>query len=259
MRSQRSIIKRFIAFTTTMMVMSTITISVCAQSTVYDYVSLGDSLAAGQNPYGITEGYGYTDILAGKLSEMGVLGNYVKLGKSGYTTEDVLNQLLDSEVRAEIENAEFITLDIGANDLLDPLIGALYNPEYRSYLDSYVIPNTLYNIKEILSEIHELNSDAEIYVMGYYNALPGVVYSLAYQGYPELDDVQKAYFCTALEGFNSQLESTVEGVAIYVPTDVAMDKHLVQYLPGDIHPTVQGYRAIAKEFWEKIKLEVDVD
>jgi len=42
---------------------------------------------------------------------------------------------------------------------------------------------------------------------------------------------------------------------VYVNTYESMDKHLEQYLPGDIHPTVQGYRAIAQDFWDIIKVD----
>src|SRR5690606_40460431 len=86
---------------------------------VLNYVALGDSLAEGilNNK---TKGKGYPDFIK-ELFEKGT-GYEVNLnnfGVGGYTTKDVLNQLEDEEVIAAIEQADIITYDAGANDLLD--------------------------------------------------------------------------------------------------------------------------------------------
>jgi hypothetical protein len=82
-------------------------------------------------------------------------------------------------------------------------------------------------------------TDPKIYVMGYYNALPDYPEFL-----PLLDLLNKAISDVASE----------KGVT-YVSTQQSIDKHLAKYLPNDIHPTVQGYRAIAKDFWKFIQVD----
>ena len=47
----------------------------------YSYVALGDSLAAGQTPYGVENGYGYTNILQNDLARAGVAGGFHNFGK----------------------------------------------------------------------------------------------------------------------------------------------------------------------------------
>lgn len=207
----------------------------------YHYVALGDSLAAGQTPYLVEAGYGYTDILADKLEEAGVLGSYDNFGKSGYKTGDVLDGLATEAQYAAIAGADLITLDAGANDILDDLRN---NPSAVPE----DIQTAIGNIGRILTVIQTVNADAKIYVMGYYNAMPN------------LPEEQEAWFLYMLDQFNGAIEWVCEETgATYVDTKEAMDQHLDLYLPGDIHPTVQGYRAIAKEFWNQIKLDFTFD
>lgn len=93
------------------------------------------------------------------------------------------------------------------------------------------------------------STDAEVYVMGYYNALPDI------PGGREL-----------IEALNGAIRYAAgETGATYVPTMTAFDKNLYRYLPlvdssypyegvtRDIHPTIQGYRAIAQSFWIPIQ------
>ncbi|WP_134685309.1 SGNH/GDSL hydrolase family protein [Brevibacillus migulae] len=61
----------------------------------FDYLALGDSLAAGVTPYNQIDD-GYTDFLAEKIEELGFLGYYTnRFAVPGYTTEDVLDDIQD--------------------------------------------------------------------------------------------------------------------------------------------------------------------
>lgn len=252
-----------------------------------DYVSLGDSLAAGQ-PYnwyetGMVSGYGYSDILADRLEEEGVLGEYTKAGISGLRTVGVLRQLnSDPLLQYRISQAEIITLNIGANDLIplglwlqkgagmtpmdtgfmewvrsypgkalstDQLATMLTQPEaFKKIIEAELLQvgARLYGILSTLTA-----TKAQVYVMGYYNALPDI------PGGRELIE--------ALNGVIKNVAEAEQIGATYVPTMTAFDKHLYRYLPlvdetypiegisRDIHPTIQGYRAIAQSFWIKIQ------
>ena len=88
-----------------------------------DYVALGDSLAAGYTP-NKTIDKGYTDFIAEKLNEEEVLGDYQNFGVPGYTTDNVLASIdptnpVNADRILAISKAEIITLDVGANDLLN--------------------------------------------------------------------------------------------------------------------------------------------
>ncbi|MCB2295938.1 SGNH/GDSL hydrolase family protein [Clostridium algoriphilum] len=240
-------------------------------SLLYDYVSLGDSLAAGQTPYGNNDSYGYTNIIVNKLADAGVLGGYGDYGVSGWTTQNVLNQVTtDTDVQYALNNAEIVTLDIGANDIfrviewanqlstmtpqqtLQTYPGSMETAELQSLLISsktleqkitailgIEITAVQFKLEKIIQAIKACSPDTKIYVMGYYNALPDM---------PQ--------FLPLLEQLNDKirLAATSNG-ATYVATQASMNKHLTKYLPGDVHPTVQGYRTIAQDFWGFIQTD----
>lgn len=232
----------------------------------YDYVALGDSLTAGQTPYGDIEGYGYADILADKLDSAGVLSEYNNFGLTGKTSTTLATELgfayvyKSSDLYDSLFNAEIITLDIGANDFLTL-------QEVKDYAANPTDPNfylalaaikanaqaVIPNIMAIIGTIKAINPTAKIYVMGYYNALGKY-----------LTPEQEISFSPLLAGFNAGIKGSFDYYnatlpysfstpVTYVDTQASMDKHLTQYLPGDIHPTVQGYRAIAQDFWTYIQ------
>lgn len=232
-------------------------------SPLYDYVSLGDSLAAGQTPYLDPDSYGYSDILADKLASAGVLGNYGDYGVSGYTTSDVIGQITipafpkyNPEIYPALTKAQIVTLDVGANDILGLPAVKAYLAGYGTLEDAQnavtpeVLTGVASNIGTIIFTIKTANPSAKIYVMGYYNAFPNN---------PELSPIIEG-LNTAIKGAvvtcNSAL--TAQGLlplTTYIDTMSSMNKHLTKYIPNnvDIHPTVQGYRAIAQDFWTFIQ------
>ena len=89
---------------------------------VIDYVSLGDSIA-----YGLSapSGQGYSDLFYTYLQskpELAGLKLY-NLAKPGLESSDLLNELKsDSNVKGALENANIVTVSIGGNNLLGPVI-----------------------------------------------------------------------------------------------------------------------------------------
>lgn len=209
----------------------------------YQYVALGDSYSSGQTPYGDHEGYGYSDFIKDKLAEAGILKEYSKKGVSGYTTEDVLQQL--PSIRRLLAEADIITLDVGINDIqyLDEFkeYRRKPSPENLEVLKTAValqVPEITRNLKQIIDDINTADTDSRpaIYLMGYFNAYPYL---------PELESV--------INSLNDGILSVaIETGVSYVHTKDVMDQDLKRYLPGDTHPTVEGYQIIAEEFWKSI-------
>jgi lysophospholipase L1-like esterase len=215
-----------------------------------DYLALGNSLAAGQTPYREIDD-GYTDFLADKLDRIGYLKSYSnRFAVPGYTTEDVLEDIQDDvekdgeSIRESIEEAEIITLDAGANDLLKEMD---FSPSGVS-IDPAKIPVVMdqvsRNLKEILEEIDDLNPDADVYVMGYYNS------------FPYLPADQQQQLLPVLHLLNKNIAKvTLKAKATYVPTADAIAEDFQTYLPNpaDIHLSKEGYQVLANEFWDKLK------
>ena len=265
------------------------TVSAAESNKTIDYVALGDSLAAGQKPTEIgstsTKLYGtsYPKFIRDDLSSNGLLNSYANFGVSGYETWNVSNDLTatGSATQNAIIEAEIITLDIGANDLLSYLEAqegdvsnlldrlAYMDQDQINYLiyqmellKSSAVPYTVYQVSTVVAQIKDLNTDAQIYVMGYYNAFsflndfsddPDLQAKIDLL-IPELEELIQAYNFS-LEQAMTAMSYQYPGIT-YVSTWEAMggdvDLNARTYLPLDIHPTVQGYRAIAQAFWDEM-------
>ncbi|NGQ96530.1 hypothetical protein G3578_15310 [Brevibacillus sp. SYP-B805] len=219
-----------------------------------DYVALGDSLAAGQTPYKEID-QGYTDFLADRLDTIGYLGSYLRYAVPGYTTEDVLEDIKHdvekggTSIREALEDAEVITLDAGANDLLHELTitdkGVSIDPDKVPA----VVDQVYRNLKAIVDEIKEVNPDAEIYIMGYYNPFPYLPNDQQEQLLPVLDKLNKTIS-----------KVTVRTRSHYVPTEETIAEDFRTYLPNpqDIHLSKEGYQAVANQFWDILKSQFPI-
>jgi lysophospholipase L1-like esterase len=90
------------------------TASVTKASASWDYVALGDSLAAG-----VGARRGYVDRYAAHIeSDTGTPVDVINLGRSGETSSELLYALRnDSAMRQALGAAEVVTFNIGINDL----------------------------------------------------------------------------------------------------------------------------------------------
>ena len=274
------------------------TASAAQNNKTIDYVALGDSLAAGQKPTAIgsasTKLYGtsYPKFIRDDLSGKGMLNSYANFGVSGYKTWQVSNDLMTAggATQNAIVEAEIITLDIGANDLLyyleaeegdvSNLLDRLaymtqddinYLIYQMDVLKSSAAPSVVYQVSTLVAQIKAMNPSSEIYVMGYYNAFAFLndysddptLQAKIDQLIPKLSELIQAYNAVLEQTLNQMSAGSgvfagqppVPGIT-YVSTWEAMggdvDSNERTYLPLDIHPTVQGYRAIAQAFWDEM-------
>lgn len=202
---------------------------------VIDYVVFGDSLAAGQTPFHqIDSGYG--EYLVDRFEQSQYTVGFTNYGVPGYTSEQLkMLVLTNPQAQKSIQEAEVITVDIGANDLLI----ALKNPATIGSAFASVYGN----LEAVLRTIDQLNPEASVYVMGYYNPFPY---------YPE---EQQASLIPLLHTLNQTIEARAAANGdTFVPTESIIEKNYEQYLPNpsDIHLSLEGYEAVAKEFWKAI-------
>ena len=168
----------------------------------YTYVSLGDSIAAGhmitddwETVYGRQSQYNrngntttvivpdcYTDLFKRELiSEHGEDKTSVtSFARSGDTVEDLMNILTHESVKNAVKVADFVTISIGANDVLTPALSHL--EEYIStgeYADLEVEieenlallnnDNYEYSYKKLFDTLTELNPNAKFVLTTVYN------------------------------------------------------------------------------------------
>jgi len=226
-----------------------------------DYLALGDSLAAGISPNNEL-GKSYADFLAEAINAKGDLKSFNKgFSYPGYKTSDVLNDIRQdvtkevlgigsvektAKLQQSIKDAEIITISAGANDVLpllkqDPTTG-------KATVDQKALALMLQqvggNYKAIMAQINELNPDAQVYVMGYYNPFPYKAKDLQ----PLLNQL--------LATLNKTIATGLEGTqAILVPTGDAIAADYKAYLPNpeNIHLSEAGYKVVMEQFWLVLK------
>ena len=128
------------------------------------YLSLGDSLAAGQTPNNtIEESYG--DYVAEYLKDKEVLEFYTKkFSKSGYRSIDLLNDLNNNKkikidgkkitIKHALIKADIVTLSIGSNDLF-------YKLNIGNSFDLDELDNTYEYIDESIKDVNKLLYELE--------------------------------------------------------------------------------------------------
>lgn len=225
------------------------------------YTPLGDSLASGVNEVS-EQGLGYVDFIAQALEKDGATVDYTKLYTCpGYASLDVLadfeKNITDTNCKYKTEptdltplqqriaQSDLITISAGANDVLGNFKKNKVTGQYD--VDIFGIPESINqvikNYVSLLNEIRELNPNAKIIVLGFYNPYPHLTQ------YKEMID-------RLLVDFDSSLESTVKqfNVQYAVVRDlIASDVQTFLPNPENIHLSEAGYKAVAEVMYALVK------
>ena len=215
------------------------------------YIPLGDSIAEGMTPYHNID-YGYTDYIKDYLKKNNRLSFYTKkYTKSGYTIEDVENDINNNKVIVEddkklylkeiLRESDLVTVTVGANNFIK---GLNLNNIASKILDmegtKKEADNITNKLKDLLILIKKYAKN-QIIVTGYFNPLPKLE---MYKN--EIDEIVKYY--------NNEAETICDELDItYVDIfEVLKDKDSLPN-PVDIHPSKKGYELISKEIIKEIK------
>ncbi len=204
------------------------------------YLALGDSLASGEGAYG-KKIIGYTDDVKNYLKEKNLLEKFVdNYAKDGYRTTDLLNAIKDNKktkiagktitLQNALIKADLVTLSIGANDVLNKV--NMEEPIDYNQLYDY-IDGLAEDLDKLLALMREYCKE-DIVLVGYYNPYP-------YLNSQKTDEV--------FSYLNKKYKSVCQDYEVsYIETDLLF-KENPQFLPNenDIHPSEEGYKAIAGE------------
>lgn len=209
------------------------------------YLSLGDSLAAGQTPNNtIEESYG--DYVAEYLKDKEKLEFYTKkYAKSGYRSIDLLNDLNNNKeitvdgkkvtIKHALIKADLVTVSVGANDLFYKLnVGNNFDLEEFDDLYTYV-DDVISDVDKLLYELRK-SCKEQIMVLGFYNPFTSFSNSFANTIEPII-----IYANSKMENIVRKYDMT------YVDIHDTFAAHY-EYLPDkfEIHPTKEGYKAMSK-------------
>lgn len=209
------------------------------------YLSLGDSLAAGQTPNNtIEESYG--DYVSEYLKDKEVLEFYTKkFAKSGYRSIDLLNDLESNKkikvdgkeitIKHALIKADLVTVSIGSNDLFYKLnIGTEF--DLSEFDDIYIyVDESISDVDKLLYELRK-SCKEQIMVFGFYNpftnfssTLSDVVEPVIVYANDKMKSLTKKYDMTYVDIHDTFLANN-------------------EYLPSklEIHPTKDGYKAMGR-------------
>ncbi len=209
-----------------------------------NYIALGDSVAEGMNPYGEV-GYSYADYFADSLKEKNKLSYYTKkYAKSGYTTVDLMKQIeINASLKKDLRESDLVTLSIGANDFLKQI--QIRSLDITNLLELKSKIETIFpNIENCLEEIRKYAKE-DIIIVGYYNPIP-FLFNTSSKDLDELfaiidskyQEIAEEYDCTYISFYQLFKKNTS-----FLPN------------PMDIHPNLDGYKAISEEILKNYLLK----
>jgi len=220
----------------------------------FNYVSLGDSLTAGRNSYGGYD-YGYTDYVRDYLEQNDKLDSYVNYAVSGYSTDDVINDInhnriievdgIEIGLKRALRESDLVTISIGVNDILKKLnISSLSTWLSDRSSTTRIIDETFEKIKDVISLVRQY-AKGDIIVVGYYNPLPELTkYKKNIDYLVDYSDNQYQKICNNSEIYYADISHVIESNSDYLPN------------PLDIHPNTQGYKAISEEIIKIIEEKI---
>lgn len=204
-------------------------------------VALGDSITHG---VGDPAKKGYLDGVKGKLEE--IQKTSVKVSNFAvprYSTDKVLEQLMDKKITAQIKRANYIILYIGTNDFRKSA-NYQFNPlDVKGVKEGKVTFTT--NLNRILDNIRKENPAAPIFVLG------------LYQPYVEYSNHQE--ILSTIKDWNDGIANVAGDFnrTYFVATlDLFHDKPKSTYFSDSLHPNPAGYRLISERVSEKVIKEL---
>ncbi|MGP4107995.1 SGNH/GDSL hydrolase family protein [Virgibacillus sp. L01] len=207
-------------------------------------VSLGDSIPYGYNlnQHNKTTSKDAFPYLMGDTGDLRVRN----LGVPGWTTSELLASMQsDQKYRQAVRHADYITLTIGNNDLLQALQAAQAESGSDPLLFMAILQqkisdsNVFGNIGKIIKEARSL-SDAPIVIFNVYNPF-------------QADDPSHDIGSLVLPGINKNIADLTAGYnarygnILLADAYAAFDQSQQSYvIPGDIHPTIEGQIKLAE-------------
>ena len=193
-------------------------------------VALGDSLTRGT---GDVTGKGYVGDLWDEIKKKSHRQvQLTNLGIMGQTSDQLRNQVQQTEVKRQIQKADIVLLTIGGNDIFRGGQGLM---DFQTSKIAAIENTYLHNLKFIFTQIRQVNTRANVFFVGLYNPFINLN-----QG-KEMSKVIRHW------NYDSAEMSATFPKVVFVPTFDLFELKVNDYLYSDkFHPNSKGYRLIAE-------------
>lgn len=193
-------------------------------------VALGDSLTRGT---GDETGKGYVGVLMDEIKEKTKQDvQLTNLGISGQRSDQLKQQIEQTEVQRQIKNADIVLVTMGGNDLFRGGQGLL---EFEAKGIEEIEKKFLENMNFVFTQIRANNPSANVFFIGLYNP------------FSDLDQGKEMSKIVRHWNYQSAELSAAFPNVVFVPTFDLFELKVNDYLYTDkFHPNTKGYRLIAE-------------
>jgi lysophospholipase L1-like esterase len=194
-------------------------------------VAIGDSLTQG---VGDSTGQGgYVGILNKHINHNEKVASFENLGKGGNRTAHLIKRIEDPNIRKSLKNADIILITIGANDIMHVVKENFTDITYDLFTQERVRYEE--RIRSIFSNLSNLNPDASIYLIGFYNP-----FQQYFDHIKELDMI--------VDDWNNTGKQVAEDYgATFIPTkDLFINQDANLFAEDHFHPNEYGYQLMAE-------------
>jgi lysophospholipase L1-like esterase len=199
-------------------------------------VSIGDSLTQGVGDE--TENGGYVGILDHTFTNQNLNITIENYGKKGNRTDQLLKRLEKKEIQSSIKDANIVLLTIGANDIMHVVKNNWTNLNMEPFEEERVKYEE--RLTSIFNKLIELNPEAEIYLIGFYNPFEKYFGDIEQLGMI-MDDWNEAGMMVTEEFEN----------VYYIPIFDLFRSPDENLLAEDhFHPNTKGYKLMAKRIFD---------
>jgi lysophospholipase L1-like esterase len=210
-------------------------------------VSIGDSLTQGVGDE--TESGGYVGILDHTFEDQKLNITIENFGKKGNRTDQLLKRLEKKEIKSSIKDANIVLITIGANDIMKVVKNNWTNLNMEPFQEEKI--KYVERLTSIFNKIIEINPDAEIYLIGFYNP-----FERYFGEIEQLGMIMESWNdagMTVTEDFQN-----VNFIPIYDLFSTTDENLLAE---DHFHPNTKGYKLMAKrvlDFLEEFSEEKEI-
>ncbi|MFC3885233.1 SGNH/GDSL hydrolase family protein [Bacillus songklensis] len=202
-------------------------------------VAIGDSLTEGVGDSSKQGGYvpGVVKFISRQKSVDDV--RVTNLGKRGNRTDQLLQRLNQEDIVAQVARADIIFMTIGGNDMMKVVRDFFYNISLQTFDKEQVKYEK--RLSKVLQRIRQINPDAHIYLIGFYNPF---LHSLS--SVNEINVVVKQW-----NESSEKVASKFKGVT-YVKVEDLFEVKEPLLAKDQFHPNKKGYELIAQRINEYV-------
>ncbi|MDQ0217856.1 hypothetical protein ELQ35_13800 [Peribacillus cavernae] len=197
------------------------------------YIALGDSLTTGVGAS--THDHSFTANFFQVIKQTKEC-QYMNFGKSGLSSGELLQFLIDSKTPDLLKRATHITITTGGNDFIRAYQKNVKPSEYVS-----TVQTLKQNLRHILRNLTETNLNTQIFLMGLYNPGP-------------LDHKLFKLANKLIQRINHFYEKTSKQFSVHFinPMDTFLNKP--NLLADEVHPNDLGYMVLTDLFLNKQRI-----